>query len=180
MQTEDFRTYGIIGARYVHMWENFKWRTVSYDVNGNASPLDVADYSNVTSNNLYGVFLGCGTECRFGDTPIGTFAGSLDARVAPLVDFAHLEPKYAREDGQISMKQARYAYAISPEVQANANLWWYPIEGVQIRVGYAAMGFFNTYASPNPVNFNYGGLDAVYTHIFRFFQGMNAGIGFIF
>lgn len=174
------RVYGIVGTRIIHMWEAFRWTTTSYDINGNAGPLDIANYSNVTSNNLYGVRIGCGDECRLGDTPLGTFSISLDCQVAPLIDFAHLEAKYARADGQVSIKKARYQTAFTPEVQANANVWWYPIEGVQIRAGYSAMGFFNTFASPNPVNFNVGGIDATYTHIFRLFNGINAGIAFIF
>ena len=50
---DDFtRVYGIVGTRIVHMWENFTWRTTSFDVNGIAGPRDIANYNNVTSNNL--------------------------------------------------------------------------------------------------------------------------------
>jgi hypothetical protein len=60
-------------------------------------------------------------------------------------------------------------------------LWWYPVEGVQVRIGYDAMGFFNTVSSPYPVNFNYSlGQNLWRDGTFRFIDGVNLGVGFIF
>lgn len=179
-QTDDNRVYGLLGPRVIHMWENFQWYTISRDTAGNASAADGAVYSNITSNNLWGVHIGCGDECRFGDTPIGTFSGSLDLQAALFCDFATLISRYDRLDFQYAMKRARRQSALVPELQANVNLWYYPIEGVQLRFGYSAMAFFDTFGSPNPVNFNFGGVDATYEHMFRWFNGMNAGLALIF
>jgi hypothetical protein len=71
--------------------------------------------------------------------------------------------------------------SIVPELQANLALWWYPIEGIQLKVGYNFMGFFNTITSQMPVDFNYGTDSPPYTHEFlRFFDGLDAGIALIF
>ena len=162
------------------MHENFQWFTVSRDVAGNAGPQDAAQYSAVASNNLWGVHLGCGDECRLGDSPIGTFACSLDLQTGLFIDFAQMIDRYERLDRAFAMKRSRRQYSFVPELQGNVNLWYYPIEGVQMRVGYSAMAFFNTFGSPNPVNFNFGGLDTTYDRVFRFFNGINAGMAFIF
>jgi hypothetical protein len=42
------------------------------------------------------------------------------------------------------------------------------------------MMFFNTIASPNPVNFSWGGLDPTYSSTFRIFDGFNAGLALVF
>lgn len=179
-EDDNNRAYGLVGPRIIHMWERFSWQTTSRDLASNASGADSAIYSNVNSNNLYGLFVGCGDECRLGDTPVGTFACSLDLGVGLLVDFATLVTKYQRADRQIAAKRARHDYSFVPEFTGQANLWWYPIEGVQLRVGYSGMAFFNTFGSPNPVNFNFGGLDVPTERLFRYFNGLNAGIAFIF
>ena len=61
------------------------------------------------------------------------------------------------------------------------NLWWYPTEGIQLRVGYDAMAFFNTVAGKTPVDFNFGGLAPTWDRgVYRLFDGINAGIALIF
>jgi hypothetical protein len=179
-QDDCWRTYGLIGPRLSWIWERFRWRTTSADFLGESSPADVAVYSNVVSNRMYGVHAGCGTECRTGDTPIGTFAVSVDTEVAGMVDLVKENASYERGDRQISAKRARQQFKLVPEIQANVNAWWYPIEGVQLRVGYDLMGFFNTVSSPNPVSFNFGGLDPAWVSQTRWFNGLNTGIAFIF
>jgi hypothetical protein len=68
-----------------------------------------------------------------------------------------------------------------PEAQANANVFWFPIEGVEIRGGYDFMAFFNTVTSPNPVDFNFGRLAPDWHHgKTRFIDGFHLGIAFIF
>ena len=42
------------------------------------------------------------------------------------------------------------------------------------------MSFFNTVSAAHPVSFNYGSLDPTYQQTYRFFDGFNVGIGFIF
>lgn len=179
-QNESTRFYGIVGPRITRIWEKFKWRTVSMNNAGISGPEDVAVYSNVVSNRLYGAHFGCGDEWRLGDTPAGTFAVSLDAQAALLMNFVKERAKYEREDRFTSAHKSRREYTVVPELQAQLNLWWYPIEGVQMRIGYDVMAFFNTVYAPYPVNFNYGGLDATYERTSRFYNGFHAGIGFIF
>ena len=68
-----------------------------------------------------------------------------------------------------------------PELEGQFNLWWYPTEGIQIRVGYSLMAFFNTVASKQPIDFNFGGLNPTWDEgVYRLFDGINAGISFIF
>src|SRR5581483_2817299 len=73
-------------------------------------------------------------------------------------------------------KRALRRVMVTPELQANLNLAWYPREGIQIRVGYDLMAFFNTISSPTPIDFNYGSLTPPYERTFRVFDGFNAGI----
>jgi len=105
----------------------------------------------------------------------------VDLQAAPLLDVIKERAKYERGDKNTSAKRARTEYTIVPEIQGQANLWWFPTEGVQLRIGYDAMAFFNTVASPNPVSFDFSGLDPPWQKgIYRFMNGFNAGISFSF
>jgi hypothetical protein len=180
-QTDCTRCYGLIGPRLDWFWERFTWRTIALDSAGQASGQDVANYSNIVSNRLYGVHLGCGYEYRLGDTPIGTFATSLDLQAAPMIDIVKERAKYELGDRSTAAQRARTEYQASGELQGQFNLWWYPVEGIQVRIGYDAMGFFNTVSSPYPVDFNFGRLNPGWRdNTFRFLDGINAGIGIIF
>jgi hypothetical protein len=176
-QSQYCRCYGLIGPRHVAMWERFLWRTVAEDFTGNAGSDDVALYTNIVSNRLYGVDAGLGTEWYIAKG----FSLSVDGRAAAMMDIAHLEARYERGDFAIENKRSRREYSFAPELDGNVNLWWYPIAGVELRVGYEIMSFFNTFSSPRPVTFSYGGMDPTYSRTtYRFFDGFNAGIGFIF
>lgn len=138
---------------------------------------DLAIYSNKIANRLYGAVVGCGSEWYLGHG----FAFSLDLRGALHLDFAKERFKYERGDRFISHKRSRSEFTLVPELDAFANIWWYPIEGVQIRVGYDFMCYFNTVSSRQPVSFDYGTLDPpVDKHTFRMFDGFHIGIGLIF
>jgi hypothetical protein len=175
-ETDYCRCYGWVGARHASLWENFKWRTVAQDFNGQAGQDDVAIYSDVVSNQMYGVDIGVGTEWYLAHG----FSVSLDGKAAAMVDMVHEIAKYERSDFVIANKRAKREYTFVPEFTGAINVWWYPIEGVEIRVGYEIMEFINTIAAPEPVSFNYGGLDVDYKRTARFFDGFNIGIGFIF
>ncbi len=181
-ETDCNRMYGLTGMRFAWFWERFRWRTTDIDTTGNAGPDDVAIYSNIVSNRMYGVDIGCGDECRLGDTPIGTFAVSLDWRAAALVDVVREIEKYERSDRFTAAKRNRTEYEIVPELQGQLNLWWYPpIEGVQVRVGYDLMGFFNTVSAPYPVAFNLLSPENTFrSGTFRMIDGFNAGIALSF
>jgi hypothetical protein len=177
------RSYALMGARFAWIWERFRWQTFAYDANGNSGPQWQAVYSNVDSNRMYGPFIGCGDECRLGDTPIGTFAISLDTTAAALLDIVKTRQSYERADRQTSSRHNTTMYEIVPEVTANLNLWWYPqgVEGMQLRVGYDLFAFFNTVGSPYPVAFNLAAPESQFqAGIFRFFDGFIAGIALSF
>jgi hypothetical protein len=175
------RCYGLIGPRFLWMWEKFQWRTVSEDFTGVATPQDVAIYSNIVSNRLYGADIGLGFDRRLSDTPVGTFAASLDLRVAGLLDVVKERAKYERGDHAIGSHRSKTEYTMVPEGQASASVWWYPIEGVEVKIGYDFMVFYNTIASPNPVSFNYGGVDPAWVRgQLRYLDGIHAGITFSF
>ena len=56
-----------------------------------------------------------------------------------------------------------------------------PIEGVQVRLGYSAMTYFNTKYMEEPVAFNFGALDPAYgTRAFRIVHGLHFGVGLFF
>ena len=174
--SEYCRCYGLVGGRYVQLWENFGWRTVSAEFDGTTGQDNVALYSEVTSNNLWGADIGVGSEFFLGHG----FAFSLDGRFATLLNFAKEEAKYDRADFAIGNKRATRQFDVVPELQATANVWWYPFSGCQIRFGYDAMAFFNTYAAQQPIDFNYSSVDPGWSKVNRYLTGFNAGVGFIF
>jgi len=176
-QTEYSRVYGLAGARYAWIFERFKWRTVSYDVQGRAFSFDSAYYTNTLSQRMYGAFFGCGHEVYLGKR----FAASLDLTGAPLVDVEKERAKYELGDRTTSAKRSRDDFSIVPNGNADVNLWWYPIEGVQIRFGYTAMTYFNTQYMKEPIAFDMGALDPAYnTRAFRLVHGFHFGIGLFF
>jgi hypothetical protein len=178
-QTEYSRVYAIGGARYAWFYDKFWWRTVSRDVNGVANPQDVAIYSNILSQRMYGPVVGCGHEVYAGKA----FAVSLDVTAAALIGIIKERQKYKLGDeiNPTANKHKRTDYHLVPNANAQLNLWWYPIEGVQVRLGYSAMTYFNTKNMLNPIAFNFGALDPVYnTQAFRLVHGFNVGVGLFF
>jgi hypothetical protein len=180
-ETENWRTYGLVGPRLVALWENFKWTTVTPELDGNTPPNDVANYSNIVSNRLYGVHIGCGNEWELGDTPAGAFALSIDAQAALYIDFAHTIASYELGDKSTAASHGRFFNTIVPGLEGVVNFWYYPWEGVVLRLGYNALAFFNTVLSPRPVDFDMGTISPGYNQTqFRLLDGFQAGIGFIF
>lgn len=180
-QSDKYRMYGLVGPRIVWLWERFRWRTVDTDVQGLATADTTAIYSNVTSNRLYGVHFGAGNEWFLGDTPAGAFSVSLDCQAALYIDFVKGRAKYELADRSTAATRARNLWSLVPGVEARASLWWYPWEAIQVQVGYDLFAFFNTVASPRPVDFNYGALDPAWDHgVFRFLHGLTLGVGFVF
>jgi hypothetical protein len=138
---------------------------------------DVAVYTNIVSNRMYGPVFGCGSEWYLG----WGLALSLDLRAAVFVDVVKERARYERQDKFIASKRSRTEYTVVPELDAIGNIWWYPFEGIEVRFGYDLMNFFNTVASPKPVDFNYGAMAPAWEKgTYRFMEGFHAGIGFIF
>lgn len=177
-ETENHRTYGLIGPAFAWFWERFRWRTTDQDVTGIASDADTAIYSAIVSNRLYGVQVGCGHERYLGHG----FAFSLDLLAGLYLDVAKKRVKYERGDRNIGpeRKRSRTDYYFAPELQATGFLWWYPIEGVQVRFGYDVMAFFNTIGTPRPVDFDYSAVNPKFDHVFRILNGLQIGVGLIF
>lgn len=202
------RWYGLVGGRFAWIWESFAWRTadLGYTVPGaftfpSRAPVDIvapnlvtingvvfpiipdngpfntAKYTNIVSNRMYGPFIGTGYEWYLGRG----FAISAEGRVAVLVDVARELVKYELGDFSTQAKRGRTEYTVVPQLQGQVNLWWYPIEGVQVRVGYDLMAFFNTIYSPYPVAWDFGVLDPPWEHkAVRLFDGFNVGVALIF
>lgn len=177
LQTDYSRVYGLGGVRYAWFYEKLWWRTVSVDVIGRAFPSDAATYTNVLSQRMYGPFAGCGHEVYLGKR----FALSVDTTGSVLMDIDKQRAYYELGDKTTKAKRSLNEFDVVPNGNVDVNLMWYPIEGVQVRLGYTFQGYFNTKYMQEPVAFNFGALDPAYgTQAFRFVQGMNFGIGLFF
>ncbi|MGL4423054.1 MAG: hypothetical protein ACRCZF_20490, partial [Gemmataceae bacterium] len=177
LQTEYSRVYGLGGARYGWFFEKFHWRTVSADIEGRSLPSDVATYDNVLSQRMYGPYVGCGHEVYVGKR----MAVSLDVTGAPLVNVVKERNYYKLGDESTQAKRARTDFTVVPNANADLNLWWYPVEGVQVRFGYMAQTYFNTKYMKEPVAYDFGALDPAYdTRAFRLVHGFHVGIGLFF
>jgi hypothetical protein len=179
LETDCYRLYGLAGPRFDWIWERFRWRTVSEDLQGNATPTDVGIYSNVVSNRMYGVFCGCGQDWWLGHG----FSVSLDLKASILLDVVKERAKFefGVKDTAPQNKRSVLDYTVVPQLQGTLNLSYNPIEAVQLRIGYDVMAFFNTIASEKPITFDWGGVDPAWNHqAVRLLDGFQASIGFIF
>jgi hypothetical protein len=177
LQSEYSRVYSAAGFQFDWFFERFFWRSVSQDVNGIANPQDAARYTNTLSQRMYGPFVGCGHEIFIHNQ----FSLSLDLTGALLLAVEKQRAKYILEDETVQSKWGREDFRLVPNANAAVNLWWYPIEGVQMRVGYQILTFYNTLYMDQPVGFNYGSINPGYnTQEFRLLHGFNVGIGFFF
>ena len=158
-QTDYSRAYGMAGGRFAWFFERFAWRAVSYDMHGNVFPQDAADYTNTLSQRMYGPFIGCGNEIFIANQ----FSLSCDLTGAMLLDVAKERAKYKLGDDSVQSKWGRDEFRVVPNANAAVNLWWYPIDGVQIRVGYQAMTYYNTLYMLEPVGFDFSNINPSYT-----------------
>jgi hypothetical protein len=175
--TDYSRVYGIAGGKYAWFFERFWWQTVSYDVNGLALPSYAATYTNTLSQRMYGPMVGAGHEIYLS----GQFSLSCDLTGALLLGIVKERAKYELGDGSTENKRSLNTFTVVPNLNANVNLWWYPIEGVQVRVGYNAMSYFNTRRMDEPIGFDFGAIDPkLDTQWFRLMHGINFGVGVFF
>lgn len=166
------RTSIVTGGRFSWIWERFLWRTVSADQLGASGPDTVAIYSNTVSNRMYGLFLGCQHEFYLGrGLSIG---GQIDGTA--FLDLVKERAKYKRADRQAQSKNNVTEYTFVPALKGDLFLTWYPIAGLQLRLGWDGIMFLNTVYSPNPVAFNYGNLNPEYPRkAIRWFDGLHLG-----
>jgi hypothetical protein len=176
-ETEYSRVYGFAGLRYGWFFERFYWRTVGTDILGISNPQDVAIYTNTLSQRMYGPMLGCGHEIYLGKQ----FAVGLDVSGAALMNLAKERVKYKLGDETTQAKRKRLEYELVPNVNADFNLMWYPIEGVQLSAGYSFQTYWGTRYMKEPIAFNFGALDPAYNiKAFRYVSMFNFGVGFFF
>ena len=183
-QSDYSRVYALGGARYAWLFERFTWFTQDFDTAGNSGPQDVAFYTNTLSQRMYGPFVGVGHDIYLGNR----FGLSLDLTGAALLDVIKERAKYKLESpgsggvlSPVASKFSRDDYSIVPNANANINLMWYPIEGVQVKFGYTAQAYFNTRNMLDPIGFNYSTIDPVYaTQVFRIVHGINVGVALFF
>jgi hypothetical protein len=179
-ETETYRLSGIVGPRYFWIWERFRWRTTSLSFDGTSQPSDVAMFENITSNEMYGAFIGCENEWYLGHG----FAFYLNADAALFLDHVKEKDDYylgnRSDEFGVANKRAILDYTVAPEIEAKAGIAWYLAEGIQLRLDFDGMVFFNTIASPRPIDFDYSGLNPGWEHITRWFDGWTAGIALVF
>lgn len=181
VQTDNYRSYGLFGPRIVWIWERFKWRTVDADIDGVTSAETSAVYSNMVSNRMTGLHAGVGHDWYWGSTPIGAFAFEFDIEGGLYLDMAKTTAKYEREDRAVSSGRHRRINALVPSVEARAGIKWYPWEGISVALGYDVQTYFNTVASPRPIDFNLSTVDPEYRHVFfRWYHGLRLGVSFSF
>ena len=181
LDTECYRLNALVGPRITWLWEKFKWRAVSQDVNGLTTSSDIADYTNVVSNRLYGLNFGGGYECFLGDTPLGALALSVEGQGGAYLDLVKGRANWDREDRAIGAHRSRNFATIAPGAQGNVKLWWYPIEAVEVFAGYDAEIFFNTMASRHPIDFDMSAITPGFDKgVTRFFHGFRFGFGVTF
>lgn len=177
LETEYSRVYGFAGLRYSWFFERFYWRTVGTDITGISLPQDVAIYTNTLSQRMYGPMVGCGHEVYLGKR----FAAGLDVSGAALMNLAKERVKYKLGDETTQAKRKRIEYELVPNVNADFNLMWYPIEGVQLSAGYSFQTYWGTRYMKEPIAFNFGALDPAYNiKAFRYVSAFNFGVGFFF
>jgi len=179
-ETETCKMSCSIGGRYFKMWEGFQWLVIDIDANtGDGGAFNTAIYQQLTSNNLWGPWVSTTWEQYLG----AGFALQIEVGAAALLDIVRERAKYSLGFRWLGPqgKYSRSDFTIAPELWGNLNLMWYPIEGVQVKLGYDVMGFFNTIGSYNPVGFDFATPTPKWSHIpLRTFDGFEVGIGFIF
>ncbi|HEX4589980.1 MAG TPA: hypothetical protein VH120_08635, partial [Gemmataceae bacterium] len=184
-QDDCTRIYGYAGGRFAWIWEQFRLRATSANFLGTSAPTDIGIYENVVSNRMYGPFAGMGFERYLGRG----FGIGLEGEAAFLLDIVKERASVQNGDRPdpsagtpfVRVKKAATNFSPVGEFAANAQIYWYPIEGIQLRAGYNLMTFLNTVAAKDPIAFDARNFDPNWQNrAIRFLDGFNAGVGFIF
>jgi hypothetical protein len=183
-QTDYSRVYGIAAGKFAWLFDRFQWYTMDTDFFGVSNPQDQAWYTNTLSQRMYGPVVGCGHEiflCNQFSLSCDLTGGLLLSVVKERVKYKLESPGNGGTIQPIASKASYDTWQLVPNANANLNLWWYPTEGVQLRVGYQALTYFNTTRMQEPVGFNYATPDPRYeTQVFRILHGFNVGVALFF
>lgn len=176
-ESNSSKVYGMGGIRYHAFADRFSWLSDVYDLAGNTGARFQGVYSNILSQRMYGPYIGCAHDVYLKNN----FSLSADLHAGLMANFIKERAKYKLGDDSIQSKRSVNEIDMVPTAGGNLNLWWYPVRGIQIRVGYAANTFYNTKNLDQPIGFNYGAIDPVYgTQYFRIIHGLNIGFGVFF
>lgn len=182
-ETEDYRLNGLVGPRLAWIWERFAWRTTSIGQNPDGTvqsgPQFVGLYTNITSNRMYGTFIGCEQECYLGHG----FALMLNTQAALYIDSVKERAKYETADkyaGLPENKRAKREWSLVPSVFGQVGLMWYPTEFIQLYLGYEYTAFINTLTSRRPIDFDYSNLAPKWSHFTHTFDGFQFNVAFRF
>lgn len=188
-ETENARSYAIAGGRFSWIWERFQWRTskpaLVTAADGQAQFQTFGDsaarYLNTLSQRMYGPMVGVGHEVMLYAGPGGAFGLGTELTGAALLNVIKERAKYIREDRGTQVKRTWNELTVVPNVDWSINLTWQPVDGISFRAGYNFFNYFNTKYMEEPVSFNLGALDPAYmTRLWRFMQGTNFGVSFVF
>lgn len=175
--SEYSRSFLLAGGRFAWFWDKFQWDVSSAQPNGGISPSDTANYTNIMSQRMYGPTVGVGNEIYLGNA----FALSGNVTGAALLDVIRERAQYELADNSYLSKRSREDFAVVPNANASVDLWWYPLEGMQVRLGWDIYTFFFSQYMQAPVGFNAGGPDPSYKTLpFRMVQGFHFGIAYAF
>src|SRR5438046_7947006 len=112
-------------------------RALSADFLGASTPEDVGLYENTVSNRMYGAFAGIGVERYLGQG----FGLGLEVEGAFLLDIVKERANVQNGDRNSAVRNVPFviikksATNFSPvgEAAANAQVYWYPIPGIQLK-----------------------------------------------
>jgi hypothetical protein len=191
-QFEGTRTYWTGGFRYISTLEKFRMRVEDHGIstttagfnNGGTFEADESRpewslrYTVKQKNIFYGLQTGVGGEAYL----FNGFAVSLDTKLGVLAETSRTSTVLQRLDLEsgIGIKHTNNQINLAGLFQGGAYLWWYPVEGVQFRVGYEYLGIVGARRMAEPLDYNWGHLNPIARNSYLSVDGIVAGVAFIF
>jgi len=176
-ETENYRASALVGPKFFWIEDKFRWITTDLNSFGITSPIYVGVYNNQVDNRNYGLWTGLQQEWYLG----WGVALMLNLNAGAFLDVAKTMVDYQRGDrGGPENKRTRQFDKAAAMIQATPSIMWYPLEGVQLQFAYDFFAFFNQLSYDQPVDFNYSSLTPPYRDTWRWFNGFQATIAFIF
>lgn len=170
-QGEVTRTYGTGGFRYIYLQERYRMYVDDLDIDGNFTTMR---YTNRVKNRYFGAQAGLGSEAYLGSG----WAVSVEVKGGVLAENSQAETEIT--DFFSSFDRSDNQFGVAGMATGSVYLWWYPIEGIQLRCGYEYMGLFGVRRSPNPIDYDLGRLRPVYENKYLQVDGFTVGVGFVF